>query len=222
VDTYLRVHTSWWNHAPPSDPRCDGGSDGAGAPLAHAARSPQTIRIYERSFAAEVLPERATRWGRAFPPRWRTLCERAIAAWAGEFSARMAAARALTLIHGDAHLQNVLLPRDPRTDRPVLIDWEGWTGGLGLWDLAGVLVDWQAGGQLPAEARRDLEGTLLSRYHAGLRRAGIRDYSTQDCRDDYRLCLLARIPHALAWRDLPYLSAAIQAFEDWDGDARRA
>ena len=32
----------------------------------------------------------------------------------------------LTIVHGDAHVWNLLYPRDPASERVRLIDWEGW------------------------------------------------------------------------------------------------
>lgn len=109
-------------------------------------------------------------------------------------------------------MQNILLPHDPQHHHPVLIDWEGCTRGLGLWDMARTLVDCR----LPPSARRALEAALLSHYHAGLVASGVRHYSMRDTLDDYRLSVLATIPHALVWEDLSFMEFAMQAYKDWD------
>ena len=120
----------------------------------------------------------------------------------------------MTLIQGNAQLGNTLLPRDPRTNRPVIIDWEGCTGGLGAWDLARTWI--QTGH--PSDQRLGFEKVLLPQHHDLLMENGIHDYSLDDCLNDYRLCVLANIPQALSWESLSYLESAMRAFRDWDCD----
>jgi len=44
---------------------------------------------------------------------------------------------------------------------------------------------------------------------------GIKNYSLDDCLADYRFCVLANIPYALAWEFFSYLESEIRAFRDW-------
>jgi hypothetical protein len=209
MEAHLEFHARWWEK-----PRV-GQKDMlrvSGLGVAHEAISPEAIRENQRYFAQEALPARADQLGEQFPKEWRELCERVIAAWADLFIQRMAGGKALTLIQGDAQLGNVMLPLDPLSGRLVLIDWEGCTRGLGTWDLARTWV--HAG--LPSEMRRELELALLPRYRAQLAQRGIQDYELEDCFADYRLAILANIPHALAWESHSYLESAMRAFEDWE------
>lgn len=211
VDAYLGFHTHWWDH-----PRLrqDKSLIYSGLGVAHEATSPAAIQAHQRYFADTALPRWFDRFGNRVPREWRAVCEQAIAAWADLFLRRTAEGRALTLIQGDAHLRNVLLPRDRGAHHPVLIDWEGCTAGIGLWDLARMLI-----ADLPPDRRRELENMLLPRYQRRLGEAGIENYTLQDSRDDYQLCVLANIPHALEWEGPLYLVSAMQAFADWQCEA---
>ena len=72
--------------------------------------------------------------------------------------------------------------------------------------------------EFPSDKRKELEGILLPYYQAGLAERGIRDYGIEDCVADYRLCVLANIPHALVWESHSYLESAMRAFRDWECD----
>ncbi len=208
---YLEVHAHWWDH-----PRI-GREDilrVVGVGVAHEAISPEAIRENERYFAEEVLPARVDQLGERSPGEWQALCERVIASWANLFIQRIAGGAGLTLIQGDAHISNVLLPRDTQLNRPVIIDWEGCIRGIGVWDLARILIQTE----LPSDERKEIEEFLLPNYQARLAERGIKDYGIEDCIADYRLSVLANIPHALVWESNSYLESAMRAFRDWECD----
>jgi hypothetical protein len=211
MNAYLEVHAHWWDQ-----PRI-GQEDilhVVGMGVAHEAISSDAIRESGRYFAEEVLPARVDQLGDQSSGDWIGLCERVIASWADLFSQRIAGGAGLTLIQGDAQLGNVLLPRNPQPNQPVIIDWEGCTRGIGVWDLARILIQTE----LPSDERQELEGILLPSYQARLAERGIKDYSLEDCISDYRLSVLANIPHALVWESHSYLESAMRAFQDWECD----
>ena len=70
--------------------------------------------------------------------------------------------------------------------------------------------------ELPSDERKELERALLPTYHTQLIERGIKDYSIEDCLADYRLSVLANIPHALVWESHSYLESAMRAFRDWE------
>ena len=94
----------------------------------------------------------------------------------------------MTIVHGDAHVWNALLPRDP-TGRDVrLIDWDAARVDTASDDLAYMMAthffpDW----------RRRHEQESLRRYHGILVAHGVRDYSFEALADDYRLSALWHI-----------------------------
>lgn len=205
---FAQFHAFWWEHAKISQ---DGFIKSKGSSVAHAATAISTILENERFFAEGALPQWIKQYGTRFSKEWQALCRRAIAAWANLWVRRISDGKALTLIQGDAHMNNVLLPYHPPASQPVLIDWEGWIRGIGTWDLARMLIECR----LADHKRYDLEKHLLPYYHSQLVRAGITGYSLPHCIDDYRLSVLANIPHALVWENFRYLQSAMQAFVDW-------
>lgn len=89
--------------------------------------------------------------------------------------------RAVTLLHGDLHLQQVFFP-GASGGRFALFDWQTvMVGNPGI-DLARVITM-----DLTAEDRRAHERTLVARYHAGLVAAGVSNYDLDACWQDYRL-----------------------------------
>lgn len=124
-----------------------------------------------------------------------------------------------TLVHGDAHVWNWMLPRDDTVDEPKLIDWDGWHMGLGAWDLAYMIaLQWDR------EVRQRFEMGLLERYHAALTSSGVTGYSREAFQEDYRLAVLlhlrtpvgcfARGMSAYVW--WPQLTRIRQAVKDLD------
>ncbi|HEY2256358.1 MAG TPA: phosphotransferase [Variovorax sp.] len=114
----------------------------------------------------------------------RQLFERLIAA-APRLLHRKQSRRQLSLVHGDAHVWNVFLPRDDAANGVRLFDWDCWRIDVGAADLAYMMaMHWYP------ELRRRWERRLLDAYHAALLGHGVRDYSRADLEDDYRLCVL--------------------------------
>ena len=99
-----------------------------------------------------------------------------------------------TLVHGDAHVWNWMVPRDGNAAGVAkLIDWDGWHLGVGVWDLAYMMaVQWDR------RVRARFEGRLLDRYHAALVAAGVSDYPRETLQQDYRLAVLLHLRTPLA------------------------
>ena len=128
-----------------------------------------------------------------------------------------------TLVHGDAHVWNWMLPRDNnvgnKVDIPKLIDWDGWHVSVGVFDLAYMMaLQWDRG------VRKRFETPLLDRYHAALQASGVTGYSREAQQADYRLAVLIhlRTPisrfaskmSAYVW--WPQLARILDAVEDLD------
>ena len=122
-----------------------------------------------------------------------------------------------TLVHGDAHVWNVLYPRAGAASGIRLIDWDGWRVGRAASDLAYMMaLQWY-----PARRMR-LEAPLLERYHAGLRAHGVIGYGLDRLWEDYRLSVLAHLStpvwqqsfglHPSIW--WPHLHRILAAFDD--------
>lgn len=167
---------------------------------------PEDIAGTYGRFAAEVEPclEALGTWLSA----GQRQAFRRLAARGPEKLAARFAAGPLTLVHGDPHTQNLVVPRPGAGAGPVIIDWGTWQQSYGPEDLASYMAPfWYPRLRLQAE-----EG-VLRRYHQGLEKGGVRGYSWAACRDDYRLGVCGRLLYRLR---LPALGdhAALWIFEN--------
>ena len=202
VTAWARFHAAWWD-----DPRLGSsvgewtGDDAAAADLK---------RFGER------YAQFADQLGDRLPPERRALYERLIDA-GPRLGARYRTRRNLTIVHGDSHVWNCLLPRDGGSQDVRLFDWDSWRVDTGSDDLAYMLaMHWYP------DRRRRLERPLLDRYHATLEAHGVRGFDRRALDDDYRLSvlwLLARpvwqaasdIPPLIWWNNL---ERALMAIDD--------
>jgi thiamine kinase-like enzyme len=205
IDTWASFHAFWWRH--PSLGR------EVGTFLDDAALAKITVDYRERyTRFADTLGDRLWPAARAIYARVHDARERLIT------PARLYAT--YTLGHGDAHMWNLLYPRDGGTASGIrLIDWDSWRVGRAAADLAYMLaVHWYP------EQRARLEARLLERYHAGLHAHGVTDYSLGRLWEDYRLSVIGQlaipiwqqtfgIPAVVWWS---HLHRVIAAFEDLD------
>ena len=123
--------------------------------------------------------------------------------------------RAVTILHGDAHVWNCFLPRDGGSD-VRLFDWDSWRLGVAAEDLAYMMaVHWYP------DRRREMERPLLDLYHAELQAHGVRDYDRRALDDDYRLSALwcittpvwqsgANLPPVIWWNNLERIHMAVE------------
>jgi Phosphotransferase enzyme family len=85
-----------------------------------------------------------------------------------------------TVFHGDLRLDNLML--DPERRGVWVIDWQTVVLGDGVADVSYFL-----GGCLLPGVRRTAERALVRDYFEGLRRAGVEDFSWDQCWRQYRL-----------------------------------
>jgi hypothetical protein len=197
VRARARFHACWWD-----DPRL-GTSIGAWL----EPHDPQIQQF------AEEFGRFADLVGDRLPAERRAIYERLIEE-GHRLNARYHSHRNLTLLHGDAHVWNVFLPRDPGGD-VRLFDWDGWRVDVATDDLAYMMaLHW-----FPDHRRRH-ERDLLDRYHAELVAHGIAGYDRQALDDDYRLSVLWQIatpvwqaanniPSGIWWHHLERIFLAI-------------
>ena len=152
-----------------------------------------------------------------FPSRGGLIVERLLEQYSDVLKRRIAQTNAQTMVHGDAHLWNVLLPKDTSKE-PIWIDWQAWGVHFGAYDLAYMLgLHW-----FP-ERRHRFEKQLLESYLLELHLRGI-NYQLDDLTYDYRLQVAGhvftpivhwsmKVPAAIWW---PHLDRAFSAFDDLD------
>jgi hypothetical protein len=204
VDTWAGFHAFWWGHA-----RL-GRDVGAFLDEAALAKLGADHRARYGRFA-ESLGDRL--W-----PAARDVYARVLDGWE-----RLATPARLyatyTLAHGDAHVWNLLFPREGVAASIRIIDWDAWRVGRAAGDLAYMMaLHWYP------EQRARLERALLARYHAGLRAGGVGGYDLDRLRQDYRLAVLGLLftpvwqqsfgLHPSIW--WPHLHRILAAVDDLD------
>jgi hypothetical protein len=188
---WARFHAHWWD-----DPRLGasiGGWDDAEAVDQYLKRLEGKIAEFEERLG-DRLPQ-------ARRDLYRLLLDRA-----PRLIKRTLSRRAVTIVHGDAHVWNCFLPRHGGGD-VRLFDWGEWSLGVAAEDLAYMMaVHWYP------DRRRLMERPLLDVYHAALVAHGVRDYDRRALDDDYRLSALwcittpawqagANIPTVIWWNN---------------------
>ncbi len=199
MDAFSAFHAFWWDHPALGD--ID--------PLPSVAAYVEDIRKAYTRFAGSP--------GDRLTPAQRRVYERTLTALPGLWQ-RVASARHLTLIHGDANFSNVLLPHDPQKDGALIIDWQLYGTSFAAEDLAHLIpLYWGR------ESRQQAERDLLPRYHQGLLRHSVRDYTWDACWRDYRLAVILRTLFMPMWFFVSgspeswwrgCLTRAMQAFDD--------
>ena len=193
VEILASLHRQWWEHP-------DLRRDGAYAKILDDLPTFVLNQVVPQfaSFAdmmGDRLSDKRRRWYErilaALPhPLWR---------------ARMAEHRAVTLVHGDAHVWNFLLPKQP-ADSILLIDWELWHVNLPTYDLAYMLAL-----RMFPERRARIEQDILRHYHAHLNIPG---YTWQDLLNDYRLAVVYQTIWPIFWHRFVATEVWFQFWED--------
>jgi hypothetical protein len=204
LDAHARFHAAWWDRG--------GLGVTVGAFMDDAG-------VFARSLAAlpADLAAFADRLGERLSAERRALYERLIAA-GPRLLARYHSHRHLTIVHGDAHVWNAMLPR-PGHGGVRLVDWDAWRVDTATDDVSYMLAlhwfpDWRA----------RFERESLRRYHDTLVRHGVRDYSFEALWQDYRLSVLWQITtpmwqasHGIpAWIWWNHLERIMRAVDDLD------
>lgn len=125
----------------------------------------------------------ADRLGERLSDERRDFYRRLIAA-APRLNRRYHSHQNMTVVHGDAHVWNVFLPKGAGDDARLL-DWDAWRIGTATDDLAYMMaLHWYT------EHRQRDEQNLLDHYHRMLLVNGVTGYDRQALDDDYRLSVL--------------------------------
>ncbi len=174
VEMMARFHAHWWDHPEFGSEIGNLPGDQMTVYYQEAERMEEALRGFTDFLGEGISDTRVKLYDRIL----HTVCE--MRDLRGR--RRLTEAGNLTLIHGDAHYQNMFFPRDPATHRPFFIDWQCWDIRVGTDDLTYPLVlRW-----FP-ERRAALEQDLVKRYHDVLLENGVVGYTWEDCWHDYRL-----------------------------------
>jgi thiamine kinase-like enzyme len=200
VASLARVHARWWD-----DPGL-GISTGTWVDNDELARNLQTFSEHFARFT--------DRFGDRISAERRELYRRLFDA-APRLGQRYLLHRHMTIVHGDAHVWNCLLPRDSKGEGARFFDWDSWHADFGTSDLAYMIaMHWYP------DRRQRYEGLLLDRYHETLLAHGVEGYDRGSLQDDYRLSTLQRImtpvwqakfdiPPVIWWNNLERIFLAV-------------
>lgn len=205
VATLARLHAFWWNSRP-----SETGTSGLPSRRKHHEFAGHIEHLLPRflDFLGDRLPQDRR-------DLMRKVCDRLPALlWD-----RVSGGRPITLVHGDAHFWNVMLPKDPARHGCVFVDWQAWRRDVGAFDLAYMIaLHWYR------DRRARHEEHLLRTYHEALRQEISTDYGWGELLADYRLGHLRNfvVPLFQLQMDLfpgiwwSHLERLFLAFEDLD------
>lgn len=200
MESLAQVHAKWWDH------RSLGVSVGTWLDANALDRSLRTASKHLARFTDE--------FGDRIPVERRELYHRLLDA-APRLRSRYLSRRNVTIVHGDAHVWNCLLPRDDERDGARLFDWDSWRIDVASSDLAYMMaMHWYP------DRRQRFEGLLLDQYHEALLAHGVEGYDRRALEDDYRLSVLwrvmtpvwqwaASIPPVIWWNHLERIFMAV-------------
>ena len=204
VEAHARFHAAWWDH------------ERLGISVGAFADEAGVFDRYLAAMPAE-LATFADRLGERLSPERRRLYERMVEA-APRLLDRYRTHRDLTIVHGDAHVWNAMLPRQAGGG-VRLIDWDAWRVDVASDDLAYMLAvhcfpDWRA----------RYERDSVRGYHDALVAHGVGGYAFEALWQDYRLSVLWQImtPMWQANHGLPpwiwwnHLERIMRAVDDLD------
>lgn len=204
VESLAQVHAIWWN------------SSKLGTEIGERLTADAATAINQRLVA--TLPSFFDFFGDALLVTQRQAIEKIVESdFLTRLSARLCELRNVTLIHGDAHTGNLLLPRDATVDGVILIDWQLWAINVAAIDLAFLMaLHWSP------QRRAELEKPLLQHYHKQLLANGVNGYLWDELWHDYResVMIMSLIPIGQFRRKSPIgvvwfgLESALVAFED--------
>jgi hypothetical protein len=202
IDLLVDLHAHFWNAVPAellqTSPRELTATSSA------QAQPPEVITGYVAALRAQANEFFAA--ATDLQAGERGLFEMVLEAWEHRFRSRVAAGRAITVIHGDFHfLGNVFFA--PGDTRPKVIDWSELKPGLGPHDLAYCLT------VVPSEDRLARDRALLRLYWNGLRNAGVRDYSWELCEWDFRFSTTCKLLQAVSQRSVKWYRKAAAEIE---------
>jgi aminoglycoside phosphotransferase (APT) family kinase protein len=197
IDGLAGIHAAYW-----------------GSELALQIRSHRTLPQSNVERLASCQSALFDRLGDALSAQRRSLVEALVEVYPALHGDRLAETGRQTIVHGDAHFWNFLIPEDD-ADPVALIDWQLWGVDLGTADLAYMIaLHW-----FP-ERRLRFERHLVRGYTEALQQESV-DYPAEQAWQDYRFCVAGLLNRVLIYSSVipaniwwPHLERAFVAFED--------
>ena len=175
VESLAHIHAHWWNNAS----------------LGVTIGEPFDAVIAEagRKRLAATVPGFMDFLGASMVPAQRRIFEQILASGFLECrEERYKEMDTVTLVHGDTHTGNLLLPRDATRDKVYVVDWHLWGISVAMDDLAFMIAH-----RWSPQRRAALEQSLLRHYHQQLLARGVEDYDWAACWRDYREAVILTV-----------------------------
>ena len=123
-----------------------------------------------------------------------------------EINHRLKTAHNVTVINGDSHIYNFMLPKND--GNPMIIDFQFWGYGIGAGDLAHLTRV-----AFPDKFKESLHCRIVERYHQTLINCGVTNYTLDECIRDYRMNVASMVLIPM-WQ---YIAFGL-GYEEWHGD----
>jgi hypothetical protein len=200
VQSLARVHAKWWDEP------------GLGASLGTWLDA-DALERNTQAFSGHLV-RFIDQFGDRIPVERRDLYYRMFDA-APRLRQRYLSRCNVTIVHGDAHVWNCLLPRDAAGGDARLFDWDSWHIDIGPIDLAYMMaLHWYP------DRRQRYEALLLDSYHEALLAHGVKGYDRGALGDDYRWSVLMHsttpvwqwtnnIPPVIWWNNMERIFLAV-------------
>jgi hypothetical protein len=172
------LHAKWWNH-----PRLR---------TLKALRYPgspanEVFLMQGRGAFTDALPTTKEQFGDEFPDSLVAVAEQVLSRFDAVAEIRQRDEGRTTLVHGDYHLGQIFFESE-RGGRFAVYDWQTSSAANGGDDLARIIVS-----GLDIKQREASDKRLIELYHGLLLEHGVKEYSFQNCYDDFRIGLLTSL-----------------------------
>lgn len=174
METAAALHARWWN-----SPALD-----AFAPWLPGAGDPYFLLL--QAVFQNAIPAFNSVYAHLISPE----ISRLVDVYGEKYQELVAslATTAVTMVHGDYRLDNMMFGEQPGDPPIAVIDWQLCFRSIPQWDIAYFLA-----GNLDPEVRRAHQEELLRTYHQSLQDHGVIGYSFEECWNDYRKAALVLI-----------------------------
>jgi hypothetical protein len=174
VESLAKFHAFWWDHG------------GLGNSIGRKVTEYSLRRTV--GFVQSHWPVLKHKLGDRITDEESRVVDRIMESALTTFRERLSRAN-LTLIHGDAHAMNFLVPKMKGANSCYILDWQTpdwlWEIWCGVSDLAYHIVRFWS-----ARRRNQMEHTLLRHYLTELEKRNVADYSWSELFCDYRLSVV--------------------------------
>jgi hypothetical protein len=192
AESLARFHAAFWNHEIISSNKDEPDHD------------PEPDRKCVQSFINDFKNE--------FDDKTKTVLSKAMEiniSLINEHQQRIRNKNNVTICNGDSHIYNFMLPVESGYN-PLMVDFQFWGEGVGTGDLAHLTRV-----SFSDDLKKEIQLPLVEHYYKSLLTYGVKNYSWENCLNDYRkdAATMVLIP---MWQ---YAGFGLK-YDEWVGDLR--